>query len=366
MVCVVADDITGAAEMAGIAYRLGLSVSLSLDWTITDDCDVAVIASDTRSMTESEAISVLRKGLSRVKDDRRIRAFFKKTDSALRGHVVAELSAMIDMLDMNGALYLPANPSKGRIIKDGCYLIDGMPIDKTPFSFDPEFPAFSARLTERFPNADACGIRFQDICTYADLDDGVESAMSNRLLLVGAADLFTSFLRKYFNPKTEKNGIPYEVGKASYIVVCGSTQSDPTRCGITPSYMPTELYDGITPSDAWEATLAQRYAEAPHRVLIAVKDHHRTGREVAVHLRKTMAHVVKKLVGMKSPDHLIIEGGATAFAILNALGWDNFEIQNEIAPGVISMKFRGGNTLVSMKPGSYPWGGMFAYMAEID
>ena len=366
MVCVVADDITGAAEMAGIAHRLGLSVSLSLDWIITDDCDVAVIATDTRSMTESEAIAALRKGLSKVKDDRRIRAFFKKTDSALRGNVVAELSVMINMLDLNGALYLPANPSKGRIIKDGCYLIDGMPIDKTPFSFDPEFPAFSARLTERFPNADTCAISFQDVCTSADLDDGVESAMSKRLLLAGAADLFTSFLKKYFNPKTEKISIPYEVGKGSCIVVCGSTQSDPTRCGIKPSYMPTEVYDGIVLSDAWAATLAQRYAEPPHRVLIAVKDHHRTGREVAVHLRQTMALVVKNLVGMRSPDHLIIEGGATAFAILSALGWDSFEIQNEIAPGVISMKLRDGNTKVSMKPGSYPWGGMFAYLAEID
>ncbi len=359
MVCVVADDITGAAEMAGIAHRLGLSVSLSLDWTIADDCDVAVIASDTRSMTESDAIAELRKGLSRLKDDRRIRAFFKKTDSALRGHVVAELSAMIDVLGMNGALYLPANPSKGRVIKDGCYLIDGIPIDKTPFSSDPEFPAFSARLAERFPNADACGISFEDVSNPADFDDGVERAMSRKLLLAGAADLFTSFLRKCFNLKTAKNGIPYEVGKGSCIVVCGSTQSDPSRCGIKPSYMPTELYDGIMPPDEWEASLSHLYAEAPNRVLIAVKDHHRTGREVAVHLRQTMAHVVKTLVEMKSPDHLIIEGGATAFAILSALGWESFEIQKEIAPGVVSMKFRGGNTFVSMKPGSYPWGGMF-------
>ncbi len=366
MVCVVADDITGAVEMAGIAHRLGLSVCLSLDWTIADDCDVAVIATDTRSMTESEATAALRNGLSRVMDDRRIRAFFKKTDSALRGHVVAELSAMIAELGMNGALYMPANPSKRRIIKDGCYLIDGVPIDKTPFSFDPEFPAFSALLPERFPNADACGISFQDAGTPADLDEGVESAMSKGLLLAGAADLFTSFLRKYFNPKTEKSSIPYEVGKGSCIVVCGSTQSDPSQCGVEPSYMPTDLYDGIVSPDSWEASLAQRYAEPPHRMLIAVKDHHRTGREVAVHLRQTMAHAVKTLVEEKSPDHLIIEGGATAFAILNALGWDSFEVHNEIAPGVVSMKVRGGNTIVSMKPGSYPWGGMFANVAKID
>ncbi|MDE6694137.1 MAG: four-carbon acid sugar kinase family protein, partial [Muribaculaceae bacterium] len=152
MVCVIADDITGAAEMGGIARRLGLSVCLSLDGHIREDCDVAVIATDTRSMTEEEAVYETRRVTSDLKEERRIKAFFKKTDSALRGHVVAELSVMMEILDREGALYLPANPTKKRVISDGRYLIDGVPIDETAVSFDPDFPAFSSRVSERFPD----------------------------------------------------------------------------------------------------------------------------------------------------------------------------------------------------------------------
>lgn len=358
MVCVIADDITGAAEMAGIAHRFGLSVCLLLDGHILSDCDVAVIATDTRSMTKTEAVEETRRILLKLKDDCRIEVFFKKTDSALRGHVVEELSEMMDVLGIGKALYLPANPSKKRTISDGRYLIDGVPIDKTAFSFDPEFPAFSSRLKDRFPEADAHRIMFADILTAADLDTGVEKALSENLLLAGAADLFTSFVKRYFHA-AEKEGGLVDVGGGSCIIVCGSTQSDPGRCGVVPSYMPTELYDGVTDAHAWESTLVAKYIPVPHRVLLAVKDHHRTGREVAVHIRQTMANAVARLVEILVPDNLVIEGGATAYSILRILGWDSFNILDEIAPGVISMQWTKGGCIVTMKPGSYPWGSLF-------
>ncbi|WP_354667166.1 nucleotide-binding domain containing protein [uncultured Duncaniella sp.] len=53
-----------------------------------------------------------------------------------------------------------------------------------------------------------------------------------------------------------------------------------------------------------------------------------------------------------------MEGGATAYASLQKLGWDTFTITDEIAPGVIRMRAPNG-THVTMKPGSYPWGGLF-------
>lgn len=366
MVCVIADDITGAAEMGGIARRLGLSVCLSLDGHIREDCDVAVIATDTRSMTEEDAVSETRRVMSDLKEERRIKAFFKKTDSALRGHVVAELSAMMEILDRKGALYLPANPTKKRVISDGRYLIDGVPIDETAFSFDPEFPAFSSRLSERFPDAAIHNIQFSDALGADDIYGAVERAMSENLLLAGAADLFTAFIRKYFPAAIGNSGFPEIAGAGSCIIICGSTQSDPPKCGVEPSFLPTGVYDGIASADEWTDTLVEKYRERPHRVLIAVKDHHRTGREVALHLRQTMARAVGALVGVRVPDRLIIEGGATAYSILRDLGWNSFKIQEEIAPGVISMLTANGDCTVTMKPGSYQWGGLFDSLSLLN
>ena len=84
---------------------------------------------------------------------------------------------------------------------------------------------------------------------------------------------------------------------------------------------------------------------------------HRTGKEAAVHLRTMMAQKAKKLIteyllptldreGTGESLHLIIEGGATAWATLQALGWTQFEIVAQIAPGVVQMSATNG-TLVN-------------------
>ena len=101
---------------------------------------------------------------------------------------------------------------------------------------------------------------------------------------------------------------------------------------------------------------------------------HRTGKEAAVHLRTMMAQKAKELIteyllptldreGSVEGLHLIIEGGATAWATLQTLGWTQFEIVAQIAPGVVQMSATNG-TLVTLKPGSYPWGNLFSSSAN--
>ena len=67
--------------------------------------------------------------------------------------------------------------------------------------------------------------------------------------------------------------------------------------------------------------------------------------------------MAEQLVAVRRPDHLIIEGGATAWATLQTLGWTQFQIECQIAPGVVQMRAPSG-TLVTLKPGSYSWGGL--------
>ncbi|MBO7232368.1 MAG: hypothetical protein J6V16_04355, partial [Bacteroidales bacterium] len=60
MISIIADDFTGAAEVAGICLRRGVSVSFLTDIpdveTIEEvDTDVLVIAEDTRSFTAEGA-----------------------------------------------------------------------------------------------------------------------------------------------------------------------------------------------------------------------------------------------------------------------------------------------------------------------
>lgn len=350
---VIADDITGAAEIAGIAFQNGQQVRLvcgcdtATNWTASSA--ITVIATDTRSMTATDAVVETRRVAVPFTDG----YIFKKTDSALRGHVVEELTALMETTGLQRAIYLPANPSKGRIIREGIYYIKGKPIHETDFRFDPEFPARTSVLEERFPDAVTHGIIMPDAENEGDILRTVREYDDGQTIFAGAADLFKIVLssHKELRRRRQKKTLPTS---ESSIILCGSTQSKPLDIGIPIAPMPRVIYDGANDLTLWDTTAYDQQ----HRIILTVPHTHRTGKEVAVHLRTVMAEMTEHLVAHHHPDQLIIEGGATAWATLRALGWTQFDIRRQIAPGVVQMSAPNG-TLVTLKPGSYPWGGLF-------
>ena len=358
---VIADDITGAAEIAGIAYEQGEDVQLmcssSAGCRIKATDKTAVIATDTRSMSESEAVATTKRQVSSIFiPPLTTFLFFKKTDSALRGHVVAELTALMEATGYQRAVYMPANPSKGRIIRKGTYYISGKPIHKTEFSYDPEYPAHTSSLKERFPEAEAAGIIMPDAESLGDIRQIIKTYNDGTTLFAGAADLFSELLKTTKAPGDVRPSRHVTIAGGTTVVLCGSTQSKPLHIGIPVAPMPREVYDGSTDLSLWDTTA---YDEQ-HRLILTMPYTHRTGHEAAAHLRTMMAEMGKQLVDRQRPDHLIIEGGATAWATLQKLGWTEFEIVNQVAPGVVQMKSVTTGTVVTLKPGSYPWGSMFS------
>ena len=354
---VIADDITGAAEIAGIAFERGEEVRLICGCdTATLSTDVTtVIATDTRSMGEEEAAAETKRISAAFGSPEGKEVVFKKTDSALRGHVVAELTALMEVTGYERAVYLPANPSKGRVIRNGIYYINNIPIHETDFSFDPEFPARTSVLRERFPNAEEKGIIMPDAENEEDIRNIIAEYDDGKTIFAGAADLFSAMIGMGCGRLKEpiaKRPIPIIQNKNSTLILCGSTQSKTLDLGIPVAPMPQEIYDGSDDMSLWDTTA---YEQEQHSLILSIPHTHRTGKEVAVHLRTVMAEKARQLVAKHCPDQLIIEGGATAWATLQALGWTEFTITAQLASGVVQMSATTG-TLVTLKPGSYPWG----------
>ena len=356
---VIADDITGAAEIAGIAFARGAEVRLVCGSVCGVDNAThltTIIATDTRSMSEEEAVAETRRIASHLSP--LTSHLFKKTDSALRGHVVAELTPLMEVTGYKRAVYLPANPSKGRIIRNGVYYINNVPIHETDFSFDPEFPARTSVLRERFPDAESKGIIIPDAESEEDIHNVISTYNDGKTIFAGAADLFNGMICMGCGRCSL-----FESVALQSLILCGSTQSKALDLGIPVAPMPQEIYDGSDDLSLWDTTA---YEQEQHSLILTIPHTHRTGKEVAVHLRTMMAEMTKQLVTRHCPEHLVIEGGATAWATLQALGWTEFTITAQLAPGVVQMKvtnachtqtFRSENgTLVTLKPGSYPWG----------
>ena len=138
-IIVIADDFTGAAEIGGIGLRNGLKVAIETKPIYSKENDIIVLATDTRSMDKREAalhISELTKELKKFNP----LFIYKKIDSVLRGNVSEELVAQLQGCGKKRAIIVAANPVFKRIIKDGKYFIDDVPLNQTCFSIDSQYP----------------------------------------------------------------------------------------------------------------------------------------------------------------------------------------------------------------------------------
>ena len=147
MIGVIADDISGAAEIAGVGLRLGLSAEVLEKGRPSGKADLVCIDTDSRCCSASEAA---RRAAAAAKVLRRagVKWIYKKVDSVLRGPVAAEIQAIRKELRLKKVLLHPANPSLGRTIKDGKYFIRGQFIHKTEFARDPAHPRRSANVSK--------------------------------------------------------------------------------------------------------------------------------------------------------------------------------------------------------------------------
>lgn len=371
-ILVIADDITGAAEMAGIARRMGCRVRFTTSPDRLDGAEeVAVLATDTRSMGREEACDVTRRVVERLAALPQGVVLFKKTDSALRGHLVVELEGLMH-LGYRRALLLAANPSKGRCIGEGIYTINGVPIAETLFRTDPEFPATTSQVVDLVGGgvhyaADPAqpldeGISIGESRTTEEVERWV-AGLDSDVLLAGAADAFQALLRREGYRETEQ--FPFVgLGHRRTLITLGSTvrhklADEPffQRNAVGPCPMPDAVFAG---GDAEEWIAACHKALCTHQhLLLSIPQRVEVDGARALHLRRAMAATVAALLPTMRPEEWVIEGGASAYAMLERLGWHDFTVVDEVAAGVVRLYHAESNTYLTFKPGSYAWGRMF-------
>lgn len=353
MIYIIADDLTGAAEIAGICVRYGLRTSFSLDEVKSlDTYDAQVIATETRQ----HSISAARKTISQLCDALPPGVLlFKKTDSALRGHVEEEMEEILQSGRYRNCLFLPANPSRGRVIEGGIYYIDGIPLDKTLFSTDPEYPAWSSKIEERFPKmkpwkgAQEHGLYYADAVCTEDLTKLLRQT-EQQTLLAGGADLFEQFLAALgYSAGSDESR--HQVSFEDALMVCGSTQSKGMP-GWPISMMPRSTYQGEADASPWVGDAVSLLKQFGH-IQLRLPTDIRYDASRAAYLRTVTAEAVSLLLQHYPVREVYIEGGATAYSVLERMGWKELTLSCEYAPGVVRMQH--ASCGITVKPGSYPW-----------
>ena len=378
MIIVLADDFSGAAEIGGIAGGYGLSVEILLKQDILTDADLLVIDSNTRSLTEVEAVRIVSL-LSRQIMHQAAEWLFIKIDSVLRGHITAELQAISAILNRKGVLIAPANPSQGRILTAGTYTIDGIPLNRTALAADPDFPRRSAKIRELLAGV-PCIEKSADqpvneliprglcVAESAGLDDLRYWAhhLTADTLPAGAADFFRAILEtKGFRKQQESIKSAYRAGHKRLIILGSQAsarqwQSEESgyrnQCECSLDLPLTGDQDTIKKSTRlWIDQILNVLGKGRQAVAFVRPYPLRKwiSPRTMIKIFSQMAVTVIKSVKI---EELIIEGGSTASHILRALHWERFQPVRELAKGVVVLKIidRPDIQLI-VKPGSYRW-----------
>lgn len=388
MIIAIADDITGAAEIAGLGFAHGMTTTLFTEVPETlPDADLMVLATDTRSLSEEEAVTATSNMLQQLKNVNLSKKmltemnvtgarpnppiFFKKTDPLLRGHVVPELQTIMRGSRYTKVLYVPANPSMGHVIRGGRFFINNEPIDQTPLEHDAEFPIQTSSICLLLGISASLGIRISDVENDEDMRNIAMSAINapEPEMLAGGSDLFTAMIRCM--GYKEKSHKPFEglEEKGAAIMVCGSVitpdlTSRPfiRRHHMPIASMPREVFDGNQTAEQWINIINARHLiktsmqPAYDGIILNIPFESSGSRVKAARLRMTMAIVTKNLIERLQPSELVLEGGATAFAVIKELGLKHLNITDQVEPGVVRMISKDAKLHITFKPGGYPWG----------
>lgn len=148
---IIADDVTGmldtGAQFAGRGIPTEI-LPLSTDAERIRRCqaEVAVVNAGTRHLAVPEAYGIIHR-LSQAACEAGIPILFKKTDSALRGHIGSELTALSDAFGGKEIAFFPAYPELGRTTKNGIQYVDGIPLSESAFAQDPLEPATESAIS---------------------------------------------------------------------------------------------------------------------------------------------------------------------------------------------------------------------------
>lgn len=378
MITVIADDLTGAAEVAGVCLRYGIDVAFGIDAVPVKQATITVIATDSRSLNAQEAFKIHADLYQQIlkKDNETI--LFKKCDSVLRGHVLTELSAMFEATKKNTILLQPAHPKNKRYIRNGMYYIEDQLIEDSNFASDPEFPVSNSSVKHMLLSRGSSNIKVgvgtveqivedgcyvPDCCSEIDLNHTLNLYKSN-MLLGGSAAFFEQCLIKLQLAETVVKVLPLKCSK-NYVLVSGSAHEKSIQYAEKLAAGNVKLLEfpehlliqesSVADLDEWAEGVSTIYNDK-QKLILRISNRNIVFANSSKVLKNRLSYVVAHLCKNEPVEHLFIEGGATAYSVLKALKWQSFTPISELASGVVRMQVQTDKSkTVTIKPGSYDW-----------
>jgi len=380
----IADDFTGATDLAGLLARSGVRVSLRMGVPVAspgaDVAPIEVIALKCRTAPVAEAVAGARAALGWLRAAGARRFFWKYCstfDSTPRGNIGPVAEALMAELGTRQTIYCPAFPENGRAVFMGVLFVGEQPLAESPMKDHPLTPMRDSNLMRLLepqvtrpvglanrlvvamgPEAlrarlDALGgegiahvvvdaVAGDDLATIA-------AACHDMPLMTGGSAVAAPLPGIWLAEGALERNVPSErqraIGPAA-VVLSGSCSAMTNRqvaayrdrggpaLRLDPVILaaegPGRALDWLAAQPADPAPLVYATAEpAEVRAAQAALGAQRAG-EIVERALAALAVAARE----RGTSRFVVAGGETAGAVIGALGIERLDIGPEIAPGV--------------------------------
>ncbi len=380
---VIADDFTGATDIAGMLVKNGMrtiqTVGVPAKGTIPDDVDAVVVALKTRSIAARDAIAESLDALKALQMAGCVRFFFKYCstfDSTDKGNIGPVGDALLDALGGKQAIYCPAFPENARTIFFGHLFVGDLLLSDTHMRHHPLNPmtdsslvrvlarqtkhkvglvplkqvqAGSATLRGALDKLASEGVRHVIVDAVTDTDLGIiGEAVGDDVLVTGGSGVALGLPAAYrrrglLAHKSGADALPTIGGSAAVLAGSCSAATLGQIANFKGAHLALDtdaICRGEPVGDKALAWAKGKLGNGP--ILLSASDkpeavkalQQKYGVEKSSHaIENTMAQLAKGLVAA-GVGRLVVAGGETSGAVVGALDVTALRIGPEIDPGV--------------------------------
>jgi uncharacterized protein YgbK (DUF1537 family) len=402
----IADDLTGATDLALMLAREGLRTVQTIGVPGPDldlsEADAVVVALKSRTIPVQEAIEQSLAAAEALREAGARNLFFKYCstfDSTDEGNIGPVAEALLAFADSDFTLACPAFPATGRTVYKGHLFVNGVPLHESSMKDHPLTPMRDSnlvRVLQRQTKLSVGLVPFEDVnagpeairsafarekaaghhivIVDALTDDHLRAiglAAADLPLITGGSGVAMGLPAAYRGssapaPSASIDGFDAPDGRA--IILAGSCSAATKRQvevaierGIPALRLdPMALASGEVTSQTALTWLASQPAEGPALIYSTaspdeVQDVQRKlGRMNAGEIVETVLAEIARTLPKSGFTRLIVAGGETSGAVVNALGVQALRIGPEIDPGVPWTRTLAGNDLaLALKSGNF-------------
>jgi len=362
----IADDYTGATDLSSMLVRAGLRVVQVFGPETNvpvSDVDAVVLSLKSRSIAAADAVAMSLHALRFLQSIGAQRFFFKYCstfDSTPAGNIGPVAEALGDALGIKQLWYVPSFPENGRTVYCGNLFVNRVPLNESGMKDHPLNPMRDSNLVRVLQAQCKAGVDFLPLDELRSgntsrLGDGhwivdaihdqdlqqIALLARDQILLTGGS----AVARFWMEVKARANPAASLSAPLATVILAGSC-SIATRQQIE-AFKRVLRLDVIAASEseaAFEAVVEEAVSwcleNSPALVASGVDSAAvaatvaRLGEKRAAELTESLFARIAKDLAARGVNRIIVAGGETSGAVVNALGIDAIRIGEEIAPGV--------------------------------